>query len=70
MAFSRLISFNGAVAPWGRYREFHGFQVAPQRVGKLSQEPEMRSGRRLNPGTQFASVSPSQHGSKLENEPT
>ena len=37
------MSFNGAVAPWGRYREFHGFQVAPQSVGKLSQEPEMRS---------------------------
>jgi hypothetical protein len=41
------MSFNGAVAPWGRYRQFHGFQVASQRVGKLSQEPEMRSGRRL-----------------------
>jgi hypothetical protein len=30
----------------------------------------MRSGRRLEPGTQLVSVSPSQHGSKLENEPT
>jgi hypothetical protein len=29
----------------------------------------MRSGR-LDPGTQLVSVSPSQHGSKLENEPT
>jgi hypothetical protein len=46
----------------GRYREFHGFQVAPQRLGKLSQEPEMRSARRLDPGTQLVSVSPSQHG--------
>jgi hypothetical protein len=50
------MSFNGAVAPWGRYREFHGFQVAPQRVCKLSQEAEMRSARRLDPGTQLVSV--------------
>jgi hypothetical protein len=39
-------------------------------LAKLSQEAEMRSGRRLDPGTQLVSVSPFQHGSKLENKPT
>jgi hypothetical protein len=37
MAFSRLICPSlEPLLHGGRYREFHSFQVAPQRVGKLS----------------------------------
>jgi hypothetical protein len=62
------VAFDRTIAPWLGNRKLDGRHISLQRIGKLGQESEWRSGRSVDPSTERFGCSSSQHGSKLQSE--